>query len=89
MLLRSGDVLVSMQESHGHAPEALPDVRDRLTGGKAPISLLADLTDEQLDTVPPAGSSPFSDGSRTLNRVIDAVIAHQAAHLSTLKRSVA
>jgi hypothetical protein len=78
---------------HGHgrtfAPAALPDVVDRLTGGKAPIGLLADLTDEQLDSVPPAGSSRFSDGSRTLEQVIDEVIAHQAAHLVTLKRAVA
>lgn len=71
------------------APEAVSDVLDRLTRGKAPIGLLADLTDEQLDSVPPAGSSRFSDGRRTLQGVIDAVIAHQAAHLVTLKRAVA
>ena len=70
-------------------PAALPDVVDRLTAGKAPIGLLADLTDEQLDSVPPAGSSRFSDGSRTLEQVIDEVIAHQAAHLVTRKRAVA
>ena len=76
---------------HGRTfpPAALPDVVDRLTAGKAPIGLLADLTDEQLDSVPPAGSSRFSDGSRTLEQVIDEVIAHQAAHLVTLKRAVA
>jgi hypothetical protein len=73
---------------HGHAPEALPDMRDRLTGGKAPIGLLADLTDEQLDSVPPPRSSRFSDGHRTLEQVIDAAIAHQAAHLMTLKGAV-
>ena len=76
---------------HGRTfpPATLPDVVDRLTGGKAPIDLLADLTDEQLDSVPPAGSSRFSDGSRTLEQVIDEVIAHQAAHLVTLRRAVA
>jgi hypothetical protein len=74
---------------HGHAPEALPDIRDWLTGGKTPIGLLADLTDEQLDSRPPAGSSRFSDGRRTLEQVIDAAIAHQAAHLVTLKRAIA
>jgi len=76
---------------HGRTfpPAALPDVVDRLTGGKAPIGLLAHLTDEQLDSVPPAGSSRFSDGSRALEQVIDEVIAHQAAHLVTLKRAVA
>ena len=76
---------------HGRTfpPAALPAVVDRLTAGKAPIGLLADLTDEQLDSVPPVGSSRFSDGSRTLEQVIDEVIAHQAAHLATLKRAVA
>ncbi len=76
---------------HGRTfpPAALPDVVDRLTGAKAPIGLLADLTDEQLDSVPPAGSSRFSDGSRTLEQVIDEVIAHQAAQLVRLKRAVA
>ena len=76
---------------HGRTlpPAVLPDMVDRLTGGKAPIGLLADLTDEQLDSVPPAGSSRFSDGRRTLEQVIDKVIAHQAAHLMTLKRAVA
>ena len=76
---------------HGRTfpPAALPDVVDRLTGGKAPIGLLADLTDEQLDSVPSAGSSRFSDGRRTLEQVIDEVIAHQATHLVTLKRAVA
>jgi len=78
---------------HGHAaPEALPnlpDLLDRLTGGKAPIGLLAGLTDEQLDSVPPAGSGRFSNGRRNLERAIDALIAHQGALLVTLKRAVA
>lgn len=77
------------RHDHGHASEALPDIRVRLASGRTPIRVLTDLTDEQLDSVPPAGSSRFSDGHRTLEQVIDAVIAHQAAHLSTLKRAVA
>jgi hypothetical protein len=77
---------------HGHdparTPEALPDLRARLVGGKARIALLADLTDEQLDSVPPAAGL-FSDGRRTLEQVIEAVIAHQAGHFATLRRAVA
>ncbi|MDQ3927554.1 MAG: hypothetical protein M3328_00245, partial [Chloroflexota bacterium] len=38
--------------------------------------------------MPPAGSSRFSDGIRTLEQVIDEVIAHQAAHLMMLKGAV-
>ena len=73
---------------HGHVPEALPDMRDRLVVGKSLIGLLGDLTDEQLDSVPPAGSSRFSDGCRTLDQVIEAVITHQEAHLLTMRRAV-
>ena len=68
-------------------PEALPDMRDRLAAGKALIGLLGDLTDEQLDSMPPAGSSRFSDGCRTLDQVIEAVITHQEAHLLTMQRA--
>jgi hypothetical protein len=77
-------------DHHGHtpAPQALPDLRDRLISGKAPIALLADLADDHLDTVTPA-VNPFSDGRRTLEQVIEAVIAHQAEHLATVKRALA
>jgi hypothetical protein len=74
---------------HGQVPETLPEMRDRLIAGNVPIGVLADLADEQLDSVPPAGSSRFSDGRRTLHQVIDSVIAHQAAHLVALERAVA
>lgn len=88
-----GSLATGKSHGHGHgherahAPEAVPDVLDRLTSGKTPIGLLADLTDEQFDSVPPAVNR-FADGRRTLERVIDAVIAHQAAHLVTLERAV-
>lgn len=87
-----GAVTEGKRHEHGHAPTdapGLPSLLERLAGGTVPISLLADLTDEQLDSVPEARSSRFSDGRRTLEQVIDAVIAHQAAHLATLKRAVA
>ena len=35
------------------------------------------------------GSGRFSDGRRSLEQVIDAVIAPEAAHLVTLKRAFA
>ncbi len=83
----------SHSNGHGHAAtEALPhlaDLLERLTSGKASIGLLADLTDKQLDSVPPAGSGRFANGRRSLERAIDAIIAHQAALLVTLKQAVA
>ncbi len=81
---------ISHDYSHGHnhaqAPAAVSDILERLS--KAPIGLLADLTDEQFDSMPPAGSSRFSDGHRSLYEVIDAVIAHQEAHLVALIRAI-
>ena len=75
--------------NHGHDHVADPSkMLDRLTGGKAPIGLVANLADEQLDSVPPARSGRFSHGRRTLEQVIDDVIAHQAALLVTLKQAV-
>jgi hypothetical protein len=72
---------------HAQAPVGVPDLLDRLVGGKAPIGLLAELTDEQLDSVP-ASANRFADGHRTLEQVINEVIAHQAAHLEALRRAV-
>lgn len=80
------------QYRHGHgralALKSLPAMVDKLRGAQAPIGLLADVTDEQLDSAPPEGSSRFSDGRLTLAQVINAVIAHQAAQLDMLKRAV-
>ena len=87
----AGETSHSNEHGHGRAnsPEVTPDLLNRLIAGKAPIGLLADLTDEQLDSVPAAGSSRFSDGRKTLEQIIDQVIAHQAAHLAALQRAVA
>lgn len=73
---------------HGHAA-GLSNMRDRLASGRNPIGLLGNLSSGQLASLPPAGSSRFSDGRRTLEQAIEDVIAHQAAHLVTLKGAVA
>ena len=75
---------------HGRGPApSLPELRKRVGEAKAEVSVIADLTDEQLDSVPPPKSSRFSDGRRSLERVIEEAIAHQAEHLNDLKRTVA
>jgi len=70
----------------GIAP-TLSGLRERLAEGRAAIGKLVDLTDEQLDSVPPAKSSRFSDGRRNLEQVLEEVIAHQAGHLIELQRA--
>lgn len=74
---------------HGRGPSPTPiELRKRLTEAKSEIGIIADLTDEQLDSVPPAKSSRFSDGRRTLEQVIEEAIAHQAEHLSDLRSAM-
>jgi hypothetical protein len=77
---------------HGHGQRLsiqLSDIRRRLNEARSPIASLAELRDDQLDSVPPAKSSRFSDGRRTLEQVIEAVIAHQTEHLRELESAVA
>ncbi|MES2136949.1 MAG: hypothetical protein V4502_07820 [Pseudomonadota bacterium] len=46
------------------------------------------LADGQLGRVPPARTSRFSDGRRSIEEIIEAVIAHQAEHLGQLRAAV-
>lgn len=72
---------------HGRTSATLPEVMDRLSGARTPVGLIQGLTDEQLASVPPAVNR-FADGRRTLEQVIDEVIAHQAKRLARLRRAV-
>jgi len=75
---------------HGRAPAPdLPALRKRLDQAKTEVGVIADLTDEQLESVPPARSSRFSNGRRSLEQVIEEAITHQAQHLADLKAAVA
>ncbi|MCX5302725.1 hypothetical protein OG304_04565 [Streptomyces sp. NBC_00160] len=58
----------------------------RLAGSEAPISLLAGLTDQQLDGAAPPVPH-VSIGHGTLEGLIEDVITHQAAHLDTLRQA--
>ena len=75
---------------HGRGPElALHSLRARLAEARAEVGIVANLTDQQLDSVPPPKSSRFSNGRRTLEQLIEEVIVHQAQHLSDLKSALA
>jgi hypothetical protein len=67
----------------------LRDLLERLSAGRGSLSLLADLTDDRLDTVPPAGSFKFCDGQRTMEQVIAGLLNHQAHHVDAVKAAVA
>jgi hypothetical protein len=56
---------------------------------RATLGRLAELTDGQLDQVPPDGSFRFCDGQRTLEQVLASLLKHQAHHLDALRSAVA
>jgi hypothetical protein len=62
---------------------------DRLSTGRAALSALADLTDEQLDTVPPASAIKFCDGQRTLEQIVTNMLNHQNHQLNAVKAAIA
>ena len=75
---------------HGRGPElALPSLRTRLAEARTEVGIIANLADQQLDSVPPPKSSRFSNGRRSLEQLIEEVIVHQAQHLNDLKSALA
>ncbi len=66
----------------------LDGLLERLSAGRDVLSLLADLTDEQLDTVPPTGSFRFCDGQRTLEQVVASLLKHQAHQVDAMKAAL-
>jgi hypothetical protein len=81
------------EERHDHAYSAQnADVHallERLSSARASLSLLADLTDKQLDAVPPASGTRFADGQRTLEQVVTSMLKHQSHQIEALKAAVA
>jgi hypothetical protein len=80
------------EHGHGHRrappPATVADVLELLHRAEQPVTLLGDLTDEQLDSVP-AKANRFTDEHRTLRQVISEMTSHQAAHLAAVKRALA
>lgn len=61
---------------------------DRLSAGRAALSVLADLTEAQLDTVPPASEMKFGDGRRTLQQTVNNLLNHQSHQLDALRTAL-
>lgn len=77
--------------SGGNAAESvdLGGLLERLAASRDALSFLPELTDERLDTVPPAGSFRFCDGQRTLEQVVAALLTHQAHQIDAMKAALA
>jgi hypothetical protein len=74
----------------GSAPNnvELRDLRERLAAGRGALGVLSDLSDEQLDSVPPVSQMKFCDGQRTLEQVVTKLLHHQSHNVDALKAAV-
>lgn len=61
----------------------------RLSSGRDALGILGELTDEQLDAVPPPSDMKFCDGQRTLQQIVANLLNHQTHQLDTLKAALA
>jgi hypothetical protein len=52
------------------------------------LGRLAELTDSQLDAIPPNDSFRFCDGQRTLEQVLTSLLTHQSHQLQTLQTTL-
>ena len=59
-----------------------------LSAARNAVSLIADLSDEQLTTVPPASDMKFCDGQRTLEQIIASLLNHQSHQIDAINAAV-
>jgi hypothetical protein len=74
---------------HSAESVGLDGLLERLSAGRDIFSFLPELTDERLDTVPPAGCFRFCDGQRTLEQVVAGLLKHQGHQVAAIKAAVA
>jgi hypothetical protein len=80
---------------HGHdSRHRVEDVNvgallDQLSAASDAIDMLATLTDEELDTVPPNSGMRFCDGQRTLEQVLASMLRHQAHQIDAVRAALA
>jgi hypothetical protein len=74
---------------HGHAftaDRADPgELVERLATTRADLARIAQLADDQLDSVPPKDSFRFCDGQRTFEQVLEGLLKHQDHQVKALQ----
>jgi hypothetical protein len=65
------------------------EIVQRLTAARRDLTQIGQLTDQQLDSVPPKDSFRFCDGQRTLEQVLAGLLKHQDHQVQTLKLALA
>jgi hypothetical protein len=64
-------------------------VVEQLSASRDTLGRIAELTDTQLDAIPPDGSFRFCDGQRTLEQVLAGLLKHQSHQVEALRSAVA
>jgi DinB superfamily len=78
--------------SHSHREQYTADTVNldalvkQLSASRVGLDAIAELTDSQLDAIPPKGSFRFCDGERTLEQVLAGLLKHQHHQVDTLSR---
>lgn len=64
------------------------DLVERLTSAGEALGRMTELTDDQLDLVPPKDSFRFCDGQRNLEHVLRGILIHQSHQVEALKTAL-
>jgi hypothetical protein len=79
---------------HAHDDQRTADnldldaVMERLSASRHALDAIAELSDLQLDSIPPKDSFRFCDGQRTLQQVLAGLLKHQSHQLDTLRAAI-
>jgi hypothetical protein len=71
-------------EGYSASQVELDGLLARLAAARVALATIAQLTDEQLDSVPPAGAMKFADGERTLGEIVASLLKHQRHQVDAL-----
>jgi hypothetical protein len=85
-----------VQAEHDHVTGSHPDhyaaddvdleaLLEQLSATRDALGRVAELTDQQLDTIPPSGSFRFCDGQRTLEEVLAGLLKHQSHQVDAVR----
>ena len=81
--------------NHGHdqpytaESNTRADIVEQLSVARRELSRIAELSDRQLDGVPPKDSFRFCDGQRTLEQVLLGLLKHQDHQVQTIRAALA
>jgi hypothetical protein len=79
------DSAADHDDPHAAPRPELRQLLDKFSAARDATALLGTLTEQQLDTVPPAGQARFCDGQRTLEQVLGSMLRHQQHQIEAVK----